>query len=38
MIMVPSPKKYIEYVPYGKIILNSDMHVMQLHGPGLLGR
>lgn len=38
MIMVPSPKKYIEYVPYGKIILNSDMHVMQLYGPGLLGR
>ena len=38
MIMVPSAKKYIQYVPYGKIILNSDMHVMQLYGPALLGR
>ena len=38
MIMVPSAKKYIQYVPYGKIILNSDMHVMQLYGPTLLGR
>ena len=24
--------------PYGKIILNSDMHVMQLYCPALLGR